>query len=89
MKKWPSQLEAEILQCVLNDGPIYGLAIAKKGISKRGSVYVMLSRLEAKGLVQSAADEVPDGYVGIARRYYWATPLGRRLHEALKVLLGD
>lgn len=87
MKRWPSPLEAVVLHHVIQDGPIHGQALVRKGHVRHGSVYEILRRLEKKGLVKSSIEEYPaDGYVGIPRRYYWATPIGERFAEALKAL---
>lgn len=47
------------------------------------AVYVVLRRLEEKGLVASSMREAPDGEGGRARRYFTVTAEGRaRLAEA-------
>ncbi len=86
--RWPSPAEARVLYEVLRQGEAYGLSIVKGASVPRGSVYVLLDRLEAKGFIESCQEEVPasDGYVGVPRRLYRATALGRKLHQALKEL---
>ncbi len=86
MKRWPSPLEAIVLHHVIQDGPIHGQALVRKGV-KHGSIYEILRRLEKKGLIKSNTEEFPaDGYIGIPRRYYWATPIGSRFSQALDEL---
>lgn len=78
MSNWPSPLEAKVLQIILQHGWGYGLALSKAAGIKRGSIYVILGRLEDKGLVNSWEEEPPIDYVGIPRRYYQATKQGRK-----------
>lgn len=86
MKRWPTPLEAIVLQHVIQEGPIHGQAIVRKGV-KHGSIYEILRRLEKKDLIKGNTEEYPgDGYVGLARRYYWATDVGRRFSQALDAL---
>lgn len=87
MKHWPSPLEATVLHSVIQKGPIHGQDLVREGGVKHGSVYAILSRLEKKGLIKGDTEKYPgDGYIGIARRYYWATPLGSRFAQALEAL---
>ena len=48
----------------------YGLELvdASDGALKRGSVYVILARMEEKGFVESRQDECPSGASGPPRR---------------------
>jgi DNA-binding PadR family transcriptional regulator len=86
MTRWPSPLEAVVLHHIIQEGPIHGQAIVRKGV-KHGSVYEILRRLEKKGLVQGTTEEqATDGYIGLARKYYWATNLGTRFAQALEAL---
>jgi len=65
-------------------GETYGLDLVKRsnGAVGRGTVYVLLDRMEDKGLIESREEEAPtDGYVGIPRRLYKPTGAGvRALH---------
>jgi len=90
---WPSATEALVLHKVLELGESHGLDIARAGDFKRGGIYVVLGRLEAKGFVESrqeplhtALTPASDGYIGIPRRLYKATLLGEAFREALKAL---
>lgn len=66
----------------------YGLELvdASNGALKRGSVYVTLSRMEAKGFVESWQEEKPEGAIGLPRRLYRATPYGLKVHDAYQLL---
>jgi len=48
----------------------------------RGTVYVTLSRMEDKGLVESRDEERAPGAIGLPRRLYKATGLGHRVWAA-------
>ena len=69
---------------LLADGPMYGLQLVEQsdGALKRGTVYVTLGRMEAKGLVESEQEPLPCGAIGLPRRIYRTTPLGMRLLRA-------
>lgn len=83
-QEWPSDwmrgvLELAVLR-VLADGPSYGYAIAGRlrdaglGEPKGGTLYPLLTRLEASG------DVVPEwraGDGGPGRKYFAITPAGR------------
>ena len=66
----------------------YGLELVDKsnGALKRGSVYVILARMEEKGFVESRQEERSPGVSGLPRRLYRATPYGRKVHGAFAVL---
>jgi len=66
----------------------YGLELvdAAGGTLKRGSVYVILSRMEAKGFVESRQEERPAGASGLPRRLYRATEYGIKVHDAYQLL---
>ncbi len=63
---------------------MYGLElVAASGRRlKRGTVYVTLARMEAKGYVVSRAERHPPPGGGLPRRIYEATAFGRRLLRA-------
>ena len=65
----------------------YGLELvdASAGALKRGSVYVILARMEEKGFVDSRQEE-REGASGTPRRLYRATPYGRKVHGAVAQL---
>jgi DNA-binding PadR family transcriptional regulator len=66
----------------------YGLELidASERRLKRGSVYVTLGRMEAKGFVTSRQEERPAGAIGLPRRLYRATPYGLKVRDAYQLL---
>ena len=66
----------------------YGLELVDRsdGALKRGSVYVILARMEEKGFVESRLEDRPPNAGGMARRLYRATPYGRKVHGAFAML---
>jgi len=82
--KWEVQLRKGCLElailAALWDGELYGLAILRRLeddsdlIVSEGTVYPLLSRLKALGLVQS---EWVESDAGHPRKYYALTPAGR------------
>src|SRR5262245_50724743 len=76
--------ERLILELLASEGPMYGLALVERseGALKRGTVYVTLGRLEAKGLVESEQEPPAAGAIGLPRRIYRPTSLGERILRA-------
>jgi PadR family transcriptional regulator, regulatory protein PadR len=76
--------ERLILELLASVGPMYGLQLVEQseGSLKRGTVYVTLGRMEAKGLVQSEQESLPAGGIGLPRRIYRPTALGERTLRA-------
>ena len=66
----------------------YGLELvdASTGALKRGSVYVILARMEEKGFIESRQEDRDGGVSGAPRRLYRATPYGRKVHGAFELL---
>jgi PadR family transcriptional regulator len=81
-----SRKEALILDllALVGSGEMYGLELveASDGQLKRGTVYVTLGRMEDKGYVVSVQEVKPPGAIGLPRRMYRLTPLGKRAREA-------
>ncbi|HYM24989.1 MAG TPA: PadR family transcriptional regulator [Vicinamibacterales bacterium] len=73
--------EQLILELLLENGPLYGLELVDRasGALKRGTVYVTLGRMEAKGFVESTQEPLPAGAIGLPRRRYRPTALGQRM----------
>ena len=73
---------------LLHDGERFGLELVDQsaGCLKRGSVYVILARMEAKGFVTSRLDDRPQPPAGPTRRLYAATPYGLKVHRAYGLL---
>lgn len=82
-----SPTESQVME-LLRSRERYGLELveASGGALKRGSVYVILARMEEKGFVDSRQEERADGAGGPARRLYRATPYGRKVHGAFAQL---
>jgi PadR family transcriptional regulator PadR len=76
--------ERLILELLVAAGPLYGLQLVEQsdGALKRGTVYVTLGRMEAKGLVESRQEPLPPGGIGLPRRIYKPTALGKRALRA-------
>jgi Predicted transcriptional regulators len=74
-----------ILELLLNDvRGLYGLQIVDKseGVLKKGTVYVLLQRMQEKGLVDSKCEPRIAPEIGIARRIYCLTGYGALVHKA-------
>jgi DNA-binding PadR family transcriptional regulator len=79
--------EAQILELLAESEELYGLEmIAKSRSLKRGTIYVILDRLEDKGLVSSREMAPPAGSRGPSRRMYRLTGMGARVLEANRLL---
>jgi DNA-binding PadR family transcriptional regulator len=76
--------ERLILDLLIAEGPLFGLQLVERsgGALKRGTVYVTLGRMEAKGFVTSEQEAMPEGAIGLPRRLYRPTPLGERIRRA-------
>ncbi len=76
-----------ILELLVSSGPMFGLQLVEQpaGALKRGTVYVTLGRMEAKGLVESEQEVLPAGAIGLPRRVYRPTGLGERMLRAWTV----
>ena len=77
-----------LLLDLLEDRERFGLELveASGGTIKRGSVYVLLARMEAKGFVDSRQEERLPGAIGLPRRLYRATPYGLKVRDAYRLL---
>ena len=84
-----SAKESLILELLGRGDDLYGLQLvaASKGRLKRGTVYVTLGRMEAKGYVTSRAEDSPEGAGGLPRRMYAATSYGARVLKAWSTVL--
>jgi DNA-binding PadR family transcriptional regulator len=81
-----SRTEATILDVLLGEGSreLFGLQIVNgsHGRITRGSVYVILSRMVDKGLVESRPEPAPERAGGLPRVRYKPTGLGLRAYRA-------
>ena len=82
-----SRNESLILD-LLESGERFGLELvaASRGRLKRGSVYVTLGRMEAKGFVSSRQETRAAGAIGLPRRLYIATAYGIKVRDAYRLL---
>ena len=82
-----SPTESLVMQ-LLHRTERYGLELvdASDGTLKRGSVYVILARMEDKGFIESRQEPRGSRTSGIPRRLYRATPYGLKVHAAFTLL---
>lgn len=82
-----SRTESMVME-LLRGRERYGLELvdASGGALKRGSVYVILARMEEKGFIDSRQEERARGTSGLPRRLYRATPYGVKVHDAFSIL---
>src|SRR5262245_382576 len=73
---------------LLHHGERYGLELieASNRRLKRGTIYVTLARMEAKGFITSRQEEQHKAAIGLPRRMYRVTPYGVKVHKAYKLL---
>ena len=81
-RDWPTKGEMVVMR-ILQDAPkgLYGLQIvaeSDKAIS-RGSIYVLLSRLQEKGYVKSRRPQSDPDYPGLPRPIYTLSAEGSRV----------
>lgn len=76
--------ERLILEMLVAGGQMFGLQLVEEsgGRLKRGTVYVTLGRMEAKGYVESEQEARHPGAIGLPRRLYRPTALGERVLRA-------
>lgn len=79
----PTRNELLILK-LLGHSELYALDLVKAsgGRLKRGSIYMILGRAEQRGLVSSRPERETPPHIGIPRRLYRSTKLGRLLRDA-------
>jgi DNA-binding PadR family transcriptional regulator len=82
-----SVVESVILD-LLEGRTRFGLELVEVsgGRLKRGSIYVTLARMEAKGFVESHQEERHPNAIGLPRRLYRATPYGLHVASAYRQL---
>jgi PadR family transcriptional regulator, regulatory protein PadR len=83
--------ERLILELLESEGALFGLQLValSHGALKRGTVYVTLGRMEAKGFVSSEQESMPAGAIGLPRRIYSPTPLGKRVLRAWNLVVRE
>ena len=79
-----SATERLILELLAAHGELFGLEMIARsgGRLKRGTVYVTLGRMQEKGYLESRQAPLPTGAIGLPRRLYRPSGLGRRVLEA-------
>ena len=82
-----SSTESLVLD-LLESSERYGLELvdASEGRLKRGSIYVTLGRMEAKGFVASHQEDRAPGAIGLPRRLYRPTAYGLKVRDAYRLL---
>ena len=87
--EWPTPAEMIVMR-ILQGSPsgAYGLEIVddSAGAVKRGSVYVLLGRLEEKGFVRVLRSKKERGSAGPARPQYQLTGEGSRVLSAASAI---
>lgn len=89
MKDWPTVAEMRIMKMLQDRRKgLYGLQIVEESGNaiKRGSVYVLLGRLEEKGFVKAEKPQIEPGYPGLPRPIYKLTGEGAQVLRAANSL---
>ena len=90
MTRWLATSKEElILALLLEHGDLYGLELVERagGELKRGTVYVTLSRMQDKGLVEARPAPEGERTPGLPRPRYRITASGRAVLEARALLV--
>ena len=92
LANWTTQFRKGLLElCILNllaSGEQHGYELAKRltalpgMVITEGTVYPLLSRLKAAGLLDARIEESP---AGPPRKYYRITPAGRQLQHHMNL----
>lgn len=82
-----SPTERLILDLLLDHGELFGLEMIERSSQrlKRGTVYVTLGRMQAKGYLESRQEPLPAGAIGLPRRLYQPTAYARRVLDAWRL----
>ena len=65
------------------------VVLCSGSVLKRGTVYVVLGRLEEQGWLKSREEEVTPDYIGIPRRLYSLSERGQWLLNQLETRVGN
>ena len=86
-----SDKESIVIALLLEHDQMYGLEMvaASPRHLKRGTIYVTLGRMEAKGFIASEQETPSPGAIGLPRRIYRPTGLGERVLRAWTVLVKE
>jgi PadR family transcriptional regulator, regulatory protein PadR len=84
-----SGIESLIIEMLIENREMFGLEMvdAAAGEIKRGTIYVTLSRMTEKGLVESREEPRKEPEIGNARRKYKVTTYGERIFKAQELAL--
>lgn len=79
-----SRTERIILELLASEEEAFGLQMVEQsgGRLKRGTVYVVLGRMQEKGYVESRQEPQAPGAIGLPRRLYRPTAYARRVLDA-------
>lgn len=80
---WPSALELRVMK-VLERGESYGLELTKRAKVRRGTIYVLLERLQKKHLVWGEERLLSRGYAAQTVRFYSLSVRGEKTLRALE-----
>lgn len=82
-----SRRERVVLELLADHGELFGLQMVEHsdGRLKRGTVYVTLGRMQKKGYLSSRQEALSPGAIGLPRRLYRPTGLGRRVLDAWRL----
>lgn len=89
MKDWPTASEMLVMRILQNEPRgLYGLQVVEQsdGVVKRGSVYVLLGRLEEKGFVRVLRPKSETGLPGMPRPIYQLTGQGSKVLAAAETI---
>lgn len=80
--KLPSGKEVVVLALLTTKHEMYGLEMVKASSDlKRGTIYVLLGRMEDKGFIKSR-EVKEENMSGLPRRLYSVTGLGQRAYQS-------
>jgi DNA-binding PadR family transcriptional regulator len=84
-----SSIESFIIELLIENSEMFGLEMVDKSnsILKRGTIYVTLSRMFEKGLVESREEARIEPQIGNSRRKYKPTIYGERVFKAQALAL--
>jgi len=88
--KLPTSTEMKVLELLATRAQMYGLEMVRENSSlKRGTIYVLLGRLEDKGFVRSWQEERESDRSGMPRRLYAITGLGQQAYKTVSEYRAD
>ncbi len=84
-----SEKELLVLEMLIEKDEMFGLEMVEASNEelKRGTIYITLGRMVEKGYVESREEPRIEPEIGIARRHYKATALGKRIFKSHEIAL--